>query len=85
MAERVGDPTHSPAVLLSHQSDLGGTGTHGLIEHCVVMVNDEQRPACAAANGSGAETLHARARLGHPELGGPYRQLNYDVVPVPTR
>jgi hypothetical protein len=69
-------------VLLTYRSDLGGSGTHGLIKYRVGIVDDQQRSARGAANGSGAEALHVRIRLGHPELGGPDRQLSHDVVPI---
>ena len=82
MAEGIDDPTHSPAVLLAHRRDLGGTGTHGLIKHRVGIVDNEQCSTRGSPNGSGAEALHARIRLSHPELGGPDRQLSHDVVPV---
>jgi len=59
VAEGVDDPTHSPAVLLAHRRDLGGTGTHGLIKHRVGIVDNEQCSTRGSPNGSGAEALHA--------------------------
>jgi hypothetical protein len=54
MAEWIGYLTHSPAVFLTHRSNLGGTGTHRLIEDRVGTVNHEQRPTRGATNGSWA-------------------------------
>ena len=79
VAEWVGDSPYSPAVLVAHRSDFGGTRPHGLIEHGVGIVDDKQRPARRATYRSGAEALHV---LGNPELGRPDRQLSHNVVPL---
>jgi hypothetical protein len=41
VADGVDDPTDSPAVLLTHRSDLGGTGSHSVIEHGVGVADHE--------------------------------------------